>query len=102
MMVSDFLSAGRENARTGKELAALFGCDLRTLTEQIERERRSGQPICASCRGEYTGYYLAADEDELRNYCERLRRRALELIKTRQALVNVMRRLPGADQRQEA
>ena len=101
-MIADFLAEGKENARTGRELATLFGCDIRTITEQIERERRDGQPICAISRGENPGYYLAADADELQNYCDRLKGRATELFKTRQALIKVLKRLPGADQRQEA
>lgn len=54
-MIADFLAEGKENARTGRELATLFGCDIRTITEQIERERRDGQPICAISRGRKPG-----------------------------------------------
>ena len=101
-MIADYLTAGRENARTGKELAALFGCDLRSITEQIERERRAGRPICATSAGENSGYYLAANADELQSYCEKLHRRAAELVKTHQAMIAGLRRFPGTDQRQQA
>jgi len=102
MSIAEYLTEGKENARTGREIAAFFGCDLRTVTEQIERERRDGQPICATSRGESPGYYLAADADELQSYCDRLKGRAIELFKTRQALIRVLKQLPGADQQQGA
>lgn len=88
------LSEGKENARTGKQLAALCGCDIRTVTEQIERERRQGKPICAESRGENSGYFLAADKEELQKYCEKLRHRAIELFKTRKALIAVSEQMP--------
>ncbi len=91
-MLAELLSTDRENAtRTGKELANYFNCDIRTITEQIERERRQGQPICANPTGGQPGYYLAADAEELENYCKRLHHRAAELYKTRQALLAVLK-----------
>lgn len=90
-MIAELLSYGKENTRTGRELANHFKCDLRTITEQIERERREGQPICANMRGENAGYYLAADAEELEQYCKRLHHREDELYKTRQALLTVLK-----------
>lgn len=89
-MISDYLAEGRENARTGKELAAFFKCDIRDITQQIEKERRQGIPICATSTGT-PGYYIAADPDELQHYCNRLQHRAIELFKTRQALIRVLK-----------
>ena len=48
-MIADYLLTGKENARTGSDLAKLCGCDPREITAQIEKERRAGKPICASC-----------------------------------------------------
>lgn len=89
-MIHELLSYGSETAKTGRYLATLLGCDIRTVTAQIERERRAGQPICANMRGENTGYYLAADDEELDIYCTRLLHRSKELLATRRALVNIM------------
>ena len=94
-MIHEILPAGRDNALTGRALATYFGCDLRAITAQIERERRDGHPICAAS-GENPGYFLPADDEELQEYCDRLKSRAIELFKTRQALISVLR------QRQEA
>lgn len=88
-MIAELLSVGRENARTGKELAAVIGCDIRDITAAVERERRQGQPICAAT-GENPGYYMASDAEELERYCNRLHHRAAELYRTRQALLNVL------------
>lgn len=99
-MISELLSTGRENARTGRELAAFLQCDIREVTQQIERERRDGQPICAGS-GEIPGYYLAADADELQRYCERLNRRAGEMQKTRRALVKVLEQIRQQQAAQE-
>lgn len=90
-MIHEILPAGRENALSGRTLAIMFDCDLRAITAQIERERRDGHPICAAS-GERPGYFLPADNEELQAYCDRLKGRAIELFKTRQALVSVLRK----------
>ena len=95
-MIHELLAEGRENATTGRELAKLCNCDIRAITAQIERERRDGHPICATSGGDPSGYYMPADDEELETYCNRLKGRAIELFKTRQALIRVLR------QRQEA
>lgn len=92
-MIYEILGTGSDNARTGRELAQALNCDIRTVTEQIERERRQGQPICASSRGDAPGYFLAATTEELETYCKRLWHRGGELFKTRRALLDILRQL---------
>ena len=89
-MICELLFEGKENARTGKDLALYLGVDVRQITEQIERERRSGKPICATTDAKRPGYYLPATDKELAEYCASIARRATELDKTRRALVNVL------------
>lgn len=96
-MIHELLGHGRENARTGRELAQVLQCGIRQITEQIERERRDGHPICAAM-GANPGYYLAADDNELQEYCNQLKGRAIELFKTRQALVKVLQGISRAQQ----
>lgn len=46
-------------------------------------------PICANCdtdKGQQ-GYYLPANQEELEEYCNSLKRRAIEIFKTRQAIL---------------
>ena len=91
-MIAELLTEGRENPRTGRELARALHCDIRQVTAQIEKERREGRPICAAM-GENPGYYLPEDEKELMEYCDQLKGRAIEIFKTRAALVRVLRRI---------
>ena len=95
-MVFELLGTGRQAAKTGRELARLLNCDIRTVTEQIERERRAGKPICAAMQGQQ-GYYLAETQEDLQQYCAAIKRRAVELFITRQALIAVLKQLPGAE-----
>lgn len=96
-MVYELLTTGKENARTARELAKQLDCDIRIITEQIEKERREGQPICAAT-GEKPGYYIAADAEELERYCETLKARGIEIFKTRQALVKTLKKILEAKQ----
>lgn len=96
-MIYELLDTGRRNARTGRQLAKILHCDIRDITEQIERERREGRPICAST-GENPGYYLAESAEELDKYCSRLKSRAIEIFKTRQALIRTLREIAGTRQ----
>lgn len=89
MLVSDYLGTGIENARTARQIAAFFDCTPRQVTIQIERERRQGQPICASCDAAQPGYYLAEGPQDLQRYCDKLRRRSDEIDRTRQALETI-------------
>ena len=93
-MISELLHTDRENTITGRTLADALNIDIRQITEQIERERRSGKPICA-LQGKNAGYYLTGDPQELAEYCERLKRRSLELFKTRKALLQTLKKIAG-------
>lgn len=94
-MIADHLTKGKANARTGKDLANILGCDVREISARIERERRQGQPIIASCDPERPGYYLAETAEELQQYCNRLHHRAGEIHKTRRALLEAANGLPA-------
>lgn len=94
MLVSDYLHKGAENPQTAKELCNLLHLDKRSLTAAIERERRQGSPICASCSTETPGYFLAGTKEEMQRYCDSLHHRAAEIYKTRQACLNTLDGLP--------
>lgn len=93
-MIYELLEPGRDNTKTGSELARLLKCDIRDITEQVERERREGQPICAAT-GSNPGYYLAEDAEELEGYCRQLHKRAGEIYKTRGALLKTAQQMRG-------
>ena len=90
-MIAELLQIGRENAQSGREIANMLECSIRDISEQVERERRQGVPICAAT-GDKPGYYLASSNEELEQYCDKLRKRAIEIFKTRQALVDSLTR----------
>lgn len=95
-MIKELLAHGAENALTGREICKLLHITMRDLTQQIERERREGAPICAST-GRRPGYYLAADRREMDRYCRSLFHRAGEIHKTRRACIKAMQQLPDAE-----
>lgn len=86
-MIADHLFIGKDKARTGRDLAISLNCDIRDISAKVERERRQGQPIIASCDPEHPGYYLAETAEELQQYCDSLQHRAGEIHKTRRALL---------------
>lgn len=89
--IADFLGTGADEARTARSIANFLGWTCRQVTRAIERERRAGKPICARSNGEAAGFYLAADAEELQQYCRRLKRREAEIRKTRRALKRACR-----------
>lgn len=94
MQVSDYLQEGEQNAQSAKELCALLNMDKRALTAAIEKERREGSPICASCNGSNPGYFIASNKEEMQAYCQSLHHRAAEIHATRQACLNTIDKLP--------
>ena len=93
-MVYEVLAEGAENARTGREICRQLRMNPRELTSTIEQERRAGYPICAST-GTNPGYFLAADKEEMQQYCAALAHRADEIDKTRRACIDTIKHLPG-------
>lgn len=94
-MIADYLFIGRENATPGRDLARRLHCNIRDVTAMIERERRQGQPICASYDPGRPGYYLAANAADLHEYCRILNKRAAELTRTHSALIEAAATMEG-------
>ncbi len=96
-MIYEILLEGKENAITAKDIAKLFGWkDTRDVSEQIERERREGKPIAASC-GKNPGYYIATDRETMQRYCNSLLHRMGEIAATRQGCLKSMEGLPDSE-----
>lgn len=83
MRVSDYLGRGQENAISLRRLSAMFGENPRSIRKMIEMERRSGTPILSDNEN---GYWLAADEAEVRRFVRSMRGRAEEIWKTAAAV----------------
>lgn len=101
-MIAEILHTGKQNPTTGRELADYFNTDIRSITAQIETERRQGQPICANMTGKTAGYFMAGSPEELQQYCNALYRRGGELFKTRRALLNVLEQIAAQQDTQQA
>lgn len=84
--ICDFLSEGRENALSAKELSQILHVQKRTISRAIERARRSGVPILASVDRFEPGYYLPESESEIQEYLKMLRHRLREIHTTESAL----------------
>lgn len=93
-MVKEILLKGEQSAIPGRDLCMLLNMRPRDLQKLIERERRDGAPICASYDRRNPGYYLAETQEEMRDYCGKLRKRAGEIFKTRRACLKSAETLP--------
>ena len=80
--IADYLSRGRENAITRRELERITGLAPRDVSLAVERERRSGVPILANG----SGYFLPATDDERAACVRSLRHRAREILTTARAI----------------
>lgn len=97
MRVSALLSVGKENAITGENLAKLLGCTARDVSQQVERERRAGIPVCASCDATTPGYFLPQDVGELALYVASLNRRLKNTRETLMAMEEALYQMTGQE-----
>ena len=74
-----------EHPKKGKELALILDLRERDIEAIIQKERREGFPICANSQG----YYIASTPEQINKYCDKLKRQAIEVFKTRQALIKL-------------
>ena len=81
--ISDFLSAGQENAVPLRYLKEVTGIDGRIVRLMIQRERLAGVPILADC---HTGYYLPATLEEKQRCVRSMKHRAEEIKRAAQAI----------------
>ena len=94
--VSSVLSTGKENAISGTDLVSMLDLhSKRELTKLVERERRSGVPICASVDNRRPGYYIAEDKREMQLYINSLNRRIREIRITRLCCAKSLKNLQG-------
>lgn len=94
--VRDSLPFGRENAIPAKTLAAALGFpSVRSLGQQIERERSAGAVILSDCyRG---GYYLSNDPEELLRFTRTLHARARNTAKAAQSAQKALETVIGQE-----
>ena len=92
MKITDYLPTGKENAIPSKTLAEILGFDtVRELQKAIERERQAGGVILSTCT-EGGGYFLPANETEIREFIRTLSNRAKN---TRRSMESALDALDG-------
>lgn len=94
-MIYEILQEGAENATTGREICEKLDLNIRELQAGINRERKQGRAICANTgHGNKAGYFIPANQGEMRRYCNSLMHRAGEIHATRRACLAVIDSLP--------
>ena len=76
MKIADHLPTGKQNAIPSKTLAEMLGFGtVRELQHAIEKERKDGAVILSTCTPG-GGYFLPADEEEIKAFIRTLSNRA--------------------------
>lgn len=76
----NILPRGKDNAVSAAALAERLGFrSVRMLQKDIEKARESGQLILSATTG---GYYLPADDEEVKEFIATLKSRALMTLRT--------------------
>ena len=92
----DLLPIGRESAITARELKVLAGAkSTREITLEVERLRKSGIAVCASCDTARPGFYIAESASELSDYLRSLDRRLRSVSQTRRRLGDTLAEMSG-------
>ena len=96
VMIYEILAKGEQNATTGKVICEKLDLSIRELQAGIRRERKAGRAICASTGNSgKAGYFIPANQGEMRRYCNSLTHRAGEIFATRKACLDLMDTLPA-------
>lgn len=74
--VSDFLSHGRSNAKSLRDLCAMLGMEEREVRKKIQQERKQGIPILSD---NVHGYYLPENASDTTKFVRSMRGRASQI-----------------------
>lgn len=96
-MIAEYLGTGKANAVTAETLAQMLGCSQRDISQGVERERRAGFPICASCDASSPGYFLPEGPGELALYVASLNRRLRSTRLTLASMELTLHRMTGQE-----
>ena len=95
MKIADYLPTGKQNAVSSKELADLLGFDtVRELQKSIERERQAGAVILSTCTDD-GGYFLPANESEIREFIRTLSNRAKNTRRSMESAQDALDEMTG-------
>lgn len=95
MKIADYLPTGKQNAVPSKELADLLGFDtVRELQKSIERERQAEAVILSTCT-DGGGYFLPANESEIREFIRTLSNRAKNTRRSMESAQDALDEMTG-------
>lgn len=95
MKITDYLPTGKENAIPSKALADMLGFDtVRELQKAIERERQAGAVILSTCT-DGGGYFLPANESEIRAFIRTLSNRAKNTHRSMESAQDALDEMTG-------
>lgn len=83
MRIADFLNHGQANAIPMSHIKALTNLDSRVIRRMIFLERLEGIPILSD---NSTGYYLAENVLEKKQFVKSMKHRASEIIRAAEAI----------------
>lgn len=81
--IADLLLTGEENALPMRHLRSVTDLSSREIRVMIQQERLEGAAICSN---NATGYYIAADNRELRRFVKSMRHRSAEIARVADAV----------------
>lgn len=93
--ISSLLLRGQEHAITLRELVLITGLDERAVRRLIHAERMAGTIIIADNR---SGYFLPADEHDIRTFARSMSHRAGEIARISRAAEDALARAVGQEQ----
>lgn len=83
MRIADFLNHGQANAIPMSHIEALTNLESRAIRRMIFLERLEGTPILSD---NSTGYYLAENDLEKKQFVESMKHRASEIVRAAEAI----------------
>lgn len=92
-MIAELLHVGRENGTSRTELARITGLDEREVRRLIRAERLAGAVIISG----NDGYFLPADEHDIRMFARSMSHRAGEIYKVSRAAEEALARTEGQE-----
>lgn len=92
--IVEFIPYGMENAVSQQDLCEVTHLSKREVRQAVENARRKNAPICSSCTGNHTGYYLPTNKRECEVYLHMQKSRIHSARATMKPVKQAMKNLP--------
>ena len=88
LILTDYLSVGKQNAITAKDLARLLGWNERDVTITINALRKQGELICSSTQ---SGFWLPADDRDIEQFVRGMQGRIKDMQKAMKPAIEYLK-----------